>query len=217
MEKFILSYSCGKDSTLSLYRLIEKGYIPVGLIVTVNKNEDKSWFHGIPSDILDKVSEALSISLIKVNCIGEEYEKAFEEALNKGKAMGARFCAFGDIDIDRHRTWCTDRCNNVNMEAKFPLWQEDREKLTKEFIDNGFKSIIKCCNDTELDESYLGKVLTHSLVEKIKKTGADPCGENGEYHTFVYDGPIFKNEIGFKIGEKFKNNNYNHILITDNL
>ena len=84
MEKFILSYSCGKDSTLSLYRLIEKGYIPVGLIVTVNKNEDKSWFHGIPSDILNKVSESLSIPLIKVNCIGEEYEKAFEEALNKG-------------------------------------------------------------------------------------------------------------------------------------
>ncbi|MBY0755609.1 diphthine--ammonia ligase [Clostridium sardiniense] len=213
MKKFILSYSCGKDSTLALYRLIKRGLKPVGLIVTVNKDENESWFHRIPESILDEVSSSLDIPLIKVVCSGEQYEDYFEEALKKGKELGAEMCAFGDIDIESHRGWCTDRCNNVSIDAEFPLWQEDREELTHEFIEAGFKGIIKCCNDTQLNDTYLGKVLTKEVVSDIKETGADPCGENGEYHTFVCGGPIFEKDIKFKLGEKLKINNYNHIVI----
>ncbi len=214
MEKnFVLSYSCGKDSTLALYRLIKKGLKPVCLIVTINKDENESWFHKIPEDMLDEISKSLDIPLIKVICHGEEYEKLFEEALKKAKELGAKVCAFGDIDIEAHRKWCTDRCKNVSIDAEFPLWQEDRESLTYEFIDAGFNALIKCCNNIELDDTYLGKDLTREIVSKIKNAGADPCGENGEYHTFVYGGPIFKDKINFKLGEKFKVNNYNHVKI----
>ncbi|MDO5038238.1 diphthine--ammonia ligase [Clostridium sp.] len=211
---FVLSYSCGKDSTLALYRLIKEGHNPVGLIVTVNKDENKSWFHGIPNEILEEVSKSLEIPLIKVECIGDNYEDEFEMALKKAKSLGATKCAFGDIDIEAHKKWCTDRCDNVDIGYLFPLWNEGREDLTNEFIDSGFEAIIKCCNNKELDSSFLGKTLTKDLVSQIKKRGADPCGENGEYHTFVCSGPIFKNSIEFKIVDRVIGKNYNHILIS---
>lgn len=211
---FVLSYSCGKDSTLALYRLIKEGHTPVGLIVTVNKNEDESWFHRIPNEILEEVSNSLEIPLIKVECIGDNYESEFERALEKSKELGATSCVFGDIDIEAHKKWCTDRCDNIGIDYVFPLWNEDREQLTNEFIDNGFKAIIKCCNNKELDSTFLGKVLTKELISKIKDRGADPCGENGEYHTFVCNGPIFKKLVEFKVLDKIVGENYNHILIS---
>lgn len=196
---FIMSYSCGKDSTLALHRMIKDGNKPLGLLVTVDKEENRSFFHGVPEDMLKQVSESLGIDLFLVKCEGDEYEKKFEDTLLKAKNMGAEACVFGDIDIEHHRKWCTDRCNAVGIKAIFPLWQEEREKLTYEFIDSGYKAVIKNVKLSCLGEEFLGKVLDRDIVSKIKLTGSDPCGENGEYHTFVYDGPLFKKEIPFKV------------------
>lgn len=196
--KFIMSYSCGKDSTLALSRMIDKGNTPIGLLVTVDKDNNRSFFHGVPEELLNQVSESLSIDLMLVKCEGNDYEKEFEETLKKAKEKGAEACVFGDIDIEAHRKWCEDRCKLVGLEAIFPLWQEDREQLTYEFIDIGFKAVIKNVQLKSLNEEFLGKILSKDVVEKIKETGSDPCGENGEYHTFVFDGPIFKYAIKFE-------------------
>jgi uncharacterized protein (TIGR00290 family) len=212
-KKFVISYSSGKDSTLALYRMIKDGYEPLKLLVTMDNKSHISWFHGVTKNILEKVSDSLDIPLMIVECKGEEYEKAFEEALNKAKEEGAEACVFGDIDLEEHRLWCTTRCNNVGLEAIFPLWQEDREKLTYEFIDSGFKTIIKKVKLEFLNEDFLGEVLTKELVQKIKETGADPCGENGEYHTFVYDGPIYKFKIDFQPNGKTLNEHYGYLDI----
>lgn len=198
-KKFIMSYSCGKDSTLSLYRMIKEGHTPVALLVTIDKKRIRSWFHGIPNNLLEDVSKSLNIPLLLVESEGTNYTETFIEALKKAKELGAEACVFGDIDLEEHRTWCTDRCDIAGLEAIFPLWQEDREALTHEFIDCGFKTVIKNVQLEILNESFLGEVLTKDLVEKIKAAGSDPCGENGEYHTFVYDGPLFKYEIPFEI------------------
>lgn len=198
-KKFIMSYSCGKDSTLSLYRMIKEGHIPVALLVTIDKKRIRSWFHGIPNNLLEDVSKSLNIPLLLVESEGTNYTETFIEALKKAKELGAEACVFGDIDLEEHRTWCTDRCDTAGLEAIFPLWQEDREALTHEFIDCGFKTVIKNVQLEILNESFLGEVLTKDLVEKIKAAGSDPCGENGEYHTFVYDGPLFKYKIPFEI------------------
>ena len=99
------------------------------------------------------------------------------------------------------------------MNAEFPLWQEDREKLVYEFIDNGYKATIKKVNLDNLGEHFLGKVLTKELIQDIKATGSDACGENGEYHTFVSDGPLFKNPIEFKIDKITLDKNYGHLDI----
>lgn len=212
-NKFVMSFSGGKDSTLALYRMIKKGYEPVALLTTIKKDADKSWTHGISNKLLQQVSESLEIPLLKVECDVCEYEKEFEKILKKSKELGANICAFGDIDIEEHKTWDTERCKKAGLEASFPLWQEDRESLVYEFIESGFTTIIKTVNLDYLNESLLGKKLTKEVVSEIKSTGADACGENGEYHTFVIDGPLFKEKIYFKNKGIVIERNYGHLDI----
>ncbi|MGL5756865.1 MAG: diphthine--ammonia ligase [Paraclostridium sp.] len=212
-KKFIMSFSGGKDSTLALYRMINKGYEPIALLTTVKKDANKSWTHGITKKLLEEVSKSLEIPLLKVECDVCEYEKEFEKALLKGKKMGADICVFGDIDICDHKKWDVSRCENVGVKAEFPLWQEDRESLVYEFIDSGFTTIIKTVNLKFLNEKLLGEELTKNIVEDIKSTGADPCGENGEYHTFVIDGPLFKERITFEKKGIVIESGYGHLDI----
>lgn len=207
MKRFIMSYSCGKDSTLALYRMVKTGNAPAALLITVNKEEKISWFHGIPKELMEEVSKSLDIPLILVETKGDNYENMFTEALLRAKEeLDINSCVFGDIDLEEHRKWCTDRCNEAKIEAIFPLWKEERENLVYEFIESGFKTVIKKVNLKCMGQEFLGKVLTKEVVKDIKATGSDPCGENGEYHTFVYDGPIFKYPVKFKKVGIIKNN-----------
>jgi len=194
---FAISYSGGKDSALALYRMIEQGHRPVAMITTVNHDQDRSWFHGIQHELLNKVSESLNIPIIVCLCKPEEYAESFENGLKEAKALGAEACVFGDIDIEGHLEWNQIRCQEAGLKCILPLWQEEREALVKEFVDCGFRAIIKIVQLKNLDESFLGKTLTYDIIEQIKSTGSDPCGENGEYHTFVFDGPIFSRPISF--------------------
>lgn len=206
-KKVVISFSGGKDSVLSLHKAISLGYEPIALMTTINKNKGDSWFHDISSDLLKQVSLAINIPLLLVECSGENYENTFEIALKNMKNLGAEACIFGDIDIAHHREWGEIRCKNTGLEAIFPLWQENRETLVKEFIDLGYKAIIKKVNLKNMNVDFLGKTLSHKLLEEIKATGSDVCGENGEYHTFVYDGPIFSKEIPLKNTEDIINEN----------
>ncbi|GIM32613.1 Dph6-related ATP pyrophosphatase [Paraclostridium bifermentans] len=212
-NKFVMSFSGGKDSTLALYRMIKKGYEPVALLTTVKKDADKSWTHGINRRLLKQVSESLDIPLLEVECDVCEYEKEFEKSLTKAKELGASICVFGDIDIEEHKNWDVERCENSGIEASFPLWQEDRESLVYEFIESGFTTIIKTVNLDYLNESLLGKKLTKNVVLEIKNAGADACGENGEYHTFVIDGPLFKEKVSFENKGIVIERNYGHLNI----
>lgn len=213
-KKFIMSYSCGKDSTLALYRMVQQGHIPVALLVTVDKKAGRSWFHGVPKELLDKVSKALNIPLMIVESSGTDYETTFREALIEAReTMDIDSCVYGDIDLEDHRKWCTDRCEEAELEAVFPLWQEGREDLVYEFIDSGFKTVIKNVNLKWLGEEFLGKTLTRELVQDIKATGSDACGENGEYHSFVYDGPLFKTPIGFEAAGVVKTETHGYLDI----
>lgn len=194
-NKFVLSYSGGKDCILALYRKIQAGCTPVALLITVKKNSEETWTHGLSYDLLEQVSKSLELPIIYAECDVPEYEIKFEEKLREAKKMGATSVVYGDIDIQQHKQWGIDRAINTGLNYEFPLWQEDREKLVHEVIDNGFKAVIKKVNLDCMSEDFLGKTLTKELVEKIKATGSDVCGENGEYHTFVVDGPIFKTKI----------------------
>lgn len=212
-EKFIMSFSGGKDSILSLYKMIKKGYEPVALLTTIKKDKEKSWTHHLDNNFLRRVSESLEIPILLVECDVDDYERKFEEALFKAKDMGATICAFGDIDIELHRNWDLDRCKNTGIEAKLPLWQQNREELVYEFIDSGFETIINKVNLKYMGVEFLGKVLDRKIIEDIKLTGADACGENGEYHTFVIDGPLFKNRINFINEGVIKDMNYGYLII----
>ncbi|MDX8335188.1 MULTISPECIES: Dph6-related ATP pyrophosphatase [Cetobacterium] len=206
-KKVVVSFSGGKDSMLSLHRVISLGFEPIALMTTINKNNGESWFHDISTNLLKQVSLAVNIPLLLVECEGDNYENSFEAALKNMKNLGAEACVFGDIDIEHHRQWCEERCNNIGIEAIFPLWKENREKLVQEFLSLGYKAIIKKVDLKSIGNDFLGETLSPEILEKIKLTGADVCGENGEYHTFVYNGPIFSKEILLKISKEMVNEN----------
>ncbi|MEG2195514.1 MAG: diphthine--ammonia ligase [Terrisporobacter sp.] len=212
-KKFVLSYSGGKDCILAMYRKIKEGATPVALLTTIKKSESESWTHGLSYELLEEVSKSLDLPVIYVECNVEEYESKFEEKLRIAKEMGASTVVYGDIDIEDHKKWGADRAKNADLDYDFPLWQEDREKLVHEFIDAGFKAVIKKVNLNYMSEYFLGKVLDKDLVEEIKATGSDACGENGEYHTFVIDGPIFNKEINVDIEKIKREKNYGFQLI----
>lgn len=207
-KKFVASYSGGKDSMLSIYRAIKMGLEPVCLIITYNKDRNRSWFHGIPKEVLESASKSLNIPIWLVETTSEEYVKNFEKALVDAKEQGAEVCIFGDIDLQCHFDWCSERCENVGLEACFPLWKESRKDLVYEFLDSGFKSKFTVINTKMLDDKFLGFTMTKDICKEIEEYGADVCGENGEYHTFVYDGPIFKNPVEFELGETLKEDHY---------
>ena len=212
-KKFVLSYSGGKDCILAMYRKIKEGWTPVALLTTIKKSSPESWTHGLTFDSLEEVSKSLDLPIIYVECEASEYEDRFEDKLRMAKDMGAETVVYGDIDIELHKKWGVDRAENSGLNYEFPLWQEDREKLVHEFIDSGFKALIKKVNLNYMSSDFLGKTLTKDLIEEIKATGSDACGENGEYHTFVYDGPIFKNRIDMNIEDIKREKNYGFSLI----
>ena len=210
-KKFVASYSGGKDSILAIYRAIKAGMIPLELITTYNTDAKRSWFHGITENIIKKVSDSLKIPVRLIKTSGEKYEENFENALAEAKAGGAETCVFGDIDIEGHLEWCSLRCEKTGLAPYFPLWKEQRKKLVYEFIDSGFSALVTIVDASRMPKQFLGQVLTKKAADAIELSGADICGENGEYHTFVFDGPIFKNRIDLSLKEKFEKGKY-HIL-----
>ena len=207
-KKFVMSYSGGKDCMLAMYRKIKEGWTPVALITTVKKDSVDSWTHSISKKLLEKASESLNIPIIYVECEMKDYEEKFEEKLLEAKKMGATTVIYGDIDIQLHRQWDIDRATNAGLDYELPLWQGDREKVVHEFIAAGFKAVIKKVNLENMSEDFLGKTLDKPLIEEIKKTGSDACGENGEYHTFVVDGPLFSTPIELDVLGKTISNGY---------
>ena len=207
-KKFIASYSGGKDSTLAIYRAISQGMKPLELITTYNTDKNRSWFHGIPKPLLNIISDEMNIPISLIETSGELYAQNFDFKLKEAKKNGAEVCVFGDIDLVEHLKWCTDRCKAAGLEAYFPLWQESRQKLVYEFIDLGFKTILTVVDTNRMPERFLGQLLTRKLADEIAECGADICGENGEYHTFAFDGPLFSKPVSFSTGEIIYSDNY---------
>ena len=205
-KKFVASYSGGKDGAFAIYRAILQGMGPMGLITTFNTDENRSWFHGVPEPVLRSAAESIGVPLWLIRTSGDEYEAGFENVLRMAKEQGARCCVFGDIDIPEHIRWCSDRCANTGLEPVFPLHGQDREAVVFDFIDSGFTAFFTIIDTKKVSGDFLGKPLTKDALRNISAQGADICGEYGEYHTFVSDGPIFKKPIAFKFGEAFIKN-----------
>ncbi|APD05559.1 hypothetical protein UJ101_00006 [Flavobacteriaceae bacterium UJ101] len=212
-KKVCVSYSLGKDSTLALHRSIQAGNEVVALIISINEENDRSWFHGVNQEIIQKTSESLNIPIIYAKSKGEDYQEVFIKTLVKAKKLGVTECVFGDIDIIEHQEWCSNVCNEAGLKANFPLWKENRKTLVEEFIDCGFKALIKTVSKQHsLPKSLLFRTLTKEVLKELEAFQVDVCGENGEYHTLVYDGPLFKNTIKVK-NEGIHESEYSYSVI----
>jgi uncharacterized protein (TIGR00290 family) len=205
---FIASFSGGKDCTLAIHRAITGGMKPLGLVTTWNTDMGCSWFHGLPDTVLDSLSKAWGMPVTLIRTTGPAYVERFEMHLVKARELGAEVCVFGDIDLEVHRQWCTARCEAAGLEACFPLWQENRKALVHEVLDAGYRALITVVDTSRMDASFLGKELNRLEVEAIEACGADACGENGEYHTFVFEGPLMSGKVSFRTGNVLRQDQY---------
>jgi diphthine-ammonia ligase len=195
--KLIAAWSGGKDSCFALYKALKQGHC-IQSLLTMMQDINNSNFHMISSELLDAQSEALGIPINKVSTTPETYELQFGKALREAKNNGAQGILTGDIyEIAQHEPGWIERVSaNAGLTATRPLWHRDTRQVLDEFINNGFKATIVRVNRAALGIEYLGRQLDRQLYAEIQEIGSvDPCGEKGEYHTFVTDGPIFSKEI----------------------
>ncbi|MEG0283901.1 MAG: diphthine--ammonia ligase [Erysipelotrichales bacterium] len=207
--KFIMSFSGGKDSTLALDYMLRDNHQLVGLFTTTNKDEG-SWFHDINLALLSKIADSLNTKLLAMPLSQQQYTEDFEQALQQLKEeYNIEAIAFGDIDIQKHFDWCKQRCDKVGIEAIFPLWNKNRLDIVKEFLDLEYKAIIKKVDKKVLNKDIIGSTLDYKMIDYFQEIGIDECGENGEYHTIVVDGPLFNNEIKVKV-DSIEENEYTY-------
>lgn len=204
-EKAIFNWSGGKDSALCLYKIMQAQQYDIEcLLTTVNEQYQRISMHGVRVDLLDAQAKSIGLPSVKVPIpelpTMEVYEGIMEIVLKNLKAQGATASIFGDIFLEDLRQYRENKLSALNLKGVFPLWKMPTHKLIREFIDLGFKTIVACVNDQYLDKSFAGRVIDNDFLNDLPGN-VDPCGENGEFHTFVFDGPIFSNPISLCTGE----------------
>lgn len=205
-HKTYFNWSSGKDSALALYHLLQDKRYTVGeLITSLNSHYNRVSMHGLRKELLTAQTNAINIpsSLIELPEMPsmEVYEKKMLDHVSRLKEAGFTHTAFGDIFLEDLRVYRENQLKKKNITAVFPIWKRDTKALLNEFLDLGFKTIIVCANSKYFGKDFVGTVIDKTFIDSLPK-GVDPCGENGEFHTFCFDGPIFKNPINFTIGEK---------------
>ena len=206
MKKAYFNWSTGKDSSLALYHILQqKEYSVTQLVTTVNKDYERVSMHGLREALLDAQVERLQLPLEKIYFPAEvtmsDYDEAMRKATQKLIEKDFQYGIFGDIFLEDLRKYREEKLQELGITGVFPLWKQDTKALLKEFISLGFKAITVCVNAKLLDESFVGRILDEDFINDLPDT-VDPCGENGEFHTFTFDGPIFSSPIDFTIGEK---------------
>jgi len=206
--RFFSSWSGGKDSCLALHRAVTAGAKPACLLTIIGEDGIRSRSHELRKDVLEAQAAAMGIPLI-VRCASwAEYESVFIDALHEIRRKGVKSAVFGDIDFPPHLEWEEKVCSKADTTPYLPLWECDRETLLDEFLSLGYKALIVTVDEKKLDKKFLGRMIDHELVGEFKKTGIDPCGENGEYHTLVVDGPIFKKPLPIVTGACTEHSGY---------
>lgn len=205
-KKTYFNWSTGKDSALALFHLSkDKDFSVECLVTSVNATHDRVSMHGVRRELLHMQTNALGIPATTVE-IPEmldkaEYESRMHSIVKDLKADGFVCGAFGDIFLEDLRRYREEKLASQGISTCFPLWGRDTSELMREFLDLGFKAITVCVSSEKLGREFLGRVIDEEFLAELP-FGVDPCGENGEFHTFCYAGPVFKNEIKFEIGEK---------------
>jgi len=209
-EKVVLCWSGGKDSALALYEISKsKRYEIAGLLTTVTEDYHRISMHGVPEMLLEKQVNSIGLPLSKVfiskNGSNEEYESKMKEVLLKFQESGVFAVVFGDIFLADVRKYREENLEKVGMKGIFPIWKKDN--LPQTFIDLGFKAIVTCIDAKVLDKKFVGILFDKKFLAELP-ANVDPNGENGEFHSFVFEGPIFRDKIPYKIGKVVKRDSF---------
>jgi len=204
-EPILFCWSGGKDSAFALYTLLQQNNVRIAaLLTTVTEGCDRISMHGVRRELLRRQAESLHLPLHEVfippQCVNAIYEARMEAVLLYFFKQGIRRVAFGDIFLEDLRHYREKNLARVEMQALFPIWKRDTRELIREFHAAQFRSVAICIDSKVLDPTFAGRELDESFFADLPP-GVDPCGENGEFHTFVFDGPIFSRPIAFTLGE----------------
>jgi uncharacterized protein (TIGR00290 family) len=205
MTRAYFNWSGGKDSALALWEVLKGNEFKVEYLLTsMNSFHDRVSMHGVRRNLLEAQASSLNISLTTIELPEEpsmsEYETALIDKVNRIKAQGITHSIFGDIFLEDLKIYREQKLTSVGIQCVFPIWKRDTKDLIREFLAEGFKAIIVCINEKFLDKSFCGRMIDENFLHDLPST-VDACGENGEFHSFVYDGPVFKYPIPFVKGE----------------
>ena len=208
MQKAVYNWSGGKDSSFALWQVLKNKEFDIKYLLTSMSAEHRRIsMHGVAEYLLDEQAENLGLPLRKIylkeDSSLETYNSVIEEELEYAKSIGVSTSIFGDIFLEDLRDYREKQLEKVGMKGVFPIWKRDTLELVNEFIDSGFKAVIVSANAKLLDKSFCGRIIDRDFINDLPK-GVDPCGENGEFHSFVFDGPIFSKPIDIEIGETIK-------------
>jgi uncharacterized protein (TIGR00290 family) len=197
---------------MSLYTVMETNEFKItGLLTTMSEEFNRISLHGVREELLDRQSKEVGIPVTKVRlpnpCPNDVYDRVMGVTMEKYKQMGVTHSIFGDIFLVDIRRYREEQLRKVGLTPIFPLWKEPTDKLARRIIDLGFKAVITCVNTAQLHPKFSGRYFDEALLADLPKN-VDPCGENGEFHTFVYDGPIFKHPIPIHTGETVTKNGF---------
>jgi len=204
-ESVLFSWSGGKDSALALYELQQtEQYDIAAMLTTVTTEYDRISMHGVRRVLLERQAEALGLPLEEIfitkGADNAEYEEKLRDRLEKYSTHGIRAVVFGDIFLQDLRKYREDHLAQIGMRGLFPIWKRDSVELAHVFINLGFRAITTCVDSKVLPQTFVGREFNDDFLSDLP-AGVDPCGENGEFHSFAFDGPIFRNQIGFAPGE----------------
>lgn len=194
-------WSGGKDSCLAVWRFVEAGGKVDRLICMLNENRSRA--HGLNRDIVARQAEAIGIEVV-FGSSTLDYGKVLKEIIEE---LGTRKVIFGDIFLEEHRRWIEEFCSKIGVQPVFPLWGDDTLNLAEEFVSVGFEAYVVAVRK-DVDVNILGKKFDEELIKTLVSAGIDPCGENGEFHTFVVNGPLFRKKVEFKFGKVWENEKY---------
>lgn len=204
-RKTLLSWSTGKDSAWALYQLQQDPKIDVvGLFCTVNQEFNRVAMHGVRRELLELQAERVGLPLeviaIPYPCSNNEYEMRMTRFIDQVRADNVDFCAFGDLYLEDVRQYRENNLNNTGITPIFPLWRKSTAEISSEMINNGLRAIVTCIDPKRMSETFVGREYNKSFLQDIP-VEVDPCGENGEFHSFAFDGPMFREPINVSAGE----------------
>ena len=206
MEKAYFNWSSGKDSALALYRAVMSGLYDVRALFSVVKTDGRLAMHEVGEALLRRQADAIGIPFhpfhIDTSWTDAEYAACMSKAVGRFKAQGIATALFGDLYLDGLRRWREANCCQDGIRAEFPLWHVEPMDAVNEFIRLGFKAVITCVDCSVLDESIVGRTINKGFISDLP-AGMDACGEQGEYHSFVYDGPLFRRPVDFKVKGRY--------------
>lgn len=200
-----MSWSGGKDSALALYKAQQQGVSVEALATTVNQGLDRVSMHGVRRQLIKQQAISLGLPLHTIALPEMPGMQAYEEAVRSAhqelKARGFTHAVFGDVFLEDLKQYREDLLAKDGLQCLFPIWKMDSREVVRQFIGQGFKAVVVCVNGTHLDQRFCGRELDEVFLNELP-VAVDPCGENGEYHSFVYDGPNFSKPVSFALGER---------------